>query len=167
MRKHIGALLNTLVQAGRKGGFIEPVKMHGAMTMTLRREDGSVEVLRKDNIIVSAGFDFIANVIGKAGSQPAAMGWIAVGTGAATPAAGDTALQTELVRQAATFSHTAGQQTFTFTTSFAAGVATGAITEAGVLNAASGGTLFDHVSFPVVNKGANDTLQCTFTFTMS
>jgi hypothetical protein len=41
------------------------------------------------------------------------------------------------------------------------------LTEAGVFNAASGGTMFDRVVFPVVNKGADDSLTAVFTFTMS
>ncbi len=42
-----------------------------------------------------------------------------------------------------------------------------AITEAGVFNAASAGSMFDRVVFPVVNKGADDSLTAVFTFTMS
>jgi len=56
---------------------------------------------------------------------------------------------------------------FTFTASFLAGDATGAITEAGVFNASSSGTMFDRVVFPVVNKGSDDSLTAVFTFTMS
>jgi hypothetical protein len=163
----IKKLLTQIARAAKEAGFIENTGMHGAMTLVLDREDGTREVFHKDNIIVSSGFDFIANAIGNSSSRPAVMGYIALGTSATAPAIGDTTLGTELVRQAATFAHTAGTQTFTFTTTFAAGVGTGAITESGVLNAASAGSLFDHVNFSVVNKGANDTLQVTFTFTMS
>ena len=53
------------------------------------------------------------------------------------------------------------------TTTFAAGAATAALTEAGVFNAASAGTMLDRVIFPVINKGAADTLQAVFTFTLS
>ena len=45
--------------------------------------------------------------------------------------------------------------------------ATGALTEAGVFNAASAGAMFDRVVFPVVNKGVDDSLTAVFTFTMS
>ncbi|MFM0095685.1 hypothetical protein PQQ87_08730 [Paraburkholderia nemoris] len=141
--------------------------VHGALTLILKREDGSNEVIHKDNIIVQNGFDFICDAIGNAGSRPACMGYIALGTGTATPAAGDTALGTEVSRLAATYAHTEGTQQFSFTATFNPGVATAALTEAGVFNAASGGTMFDHVSFPVVNKGANDTLTAVFTFTLS
>jgi hypothetical protein len=48
-----------------------------------------------------------------------------------------------------------------------AGDSTGALTEAGVFNAATGGIMLDRVVFPVVNKGADDSLTAVFTFTMS
>lgn len=119
------------------------------------------------NIIVNGGFDFVADAIGNSSSRPGVMGWIAVGTGTTAAASTQTALVTEIKRNASTYAHTAGTKVFTFTASYAAGDATGALTEAGVFNAASGGTMFDRVVFPVVNKGADDSLTAVFTFTMS
>lgn len=147
--------------------FLDGIKLHGSMTAILTKEDGTVETRFKDNIIVNAGFDFVADAIGKAASRPAVMSHIAVGTGVTAAAATQTALVTELVRQAATYAHTAGTKVFTFTMTLAAGVGTGAITEAGVFNAASAGTMLDRVVFAVINKAASDTLQVTFTFTMA
>ena len=132
----------------------------------LKHADGTVEHFEKDNLIVNGGFDFICNAIG-ATSQPTEMNYIAVGTGTTAAATTQTALVTELTRAAATYAHTAGTKVFTLTATFAAGVATGAITEAGVLNAASAGTMLDRVVFAVINKGADDTLTATFQFTLS
>jgi hypothetical protein len=145
----------------------ESMKLHGAITLMLKKANGDVETVHKDNIIVDVGFDFIANAIGKSSSRPGVMGWIALGTGTTAAAAGQTALVTEIDRNAATYAHTAGTKTFTFTADFAAGDATGAITEAGVFNASSSGIMLDRVVFPVVNKGADDSLTAVFTFTMS
>lgn len=145
----------------------ESMKLHGAITLMLKKANGDVETVHKDNIIVDVGFDFIADAIGKSASRPGVMGWIALGTGTTAAAAGQTALVTELDRNAATYAHTAGTKTFTFTADFAAGDATGAITEAGVFNASSSGIMLDRVVFPVVNKGADDSLTAVFTFTMS
>jgi len=85
--------------------------------------------------------------------RPAALGHIAVGT--------------EIARKAATYAHVAGTKVFSFEATFDPGEATGAITEAGVFNAAVAGTMLDRVVFAVINKGANDTLTQKFTFTMS
>jgi sugar (pentulose or hexulose) kinase len=141
-------------------------KLHGALTLTLFKADGTIDVTHKDNIIVNAGFDLICDALG-AVSRPASIGYIGVGTGVVAAAVADTALGTQTLRQAATYAHTAGTKVFTMTTTFAAGAATAALTEAGVFNAASAGTMLDRVIFPVINKGAADTLQAVFTFTLS
>lgn len=145
----------------------ESMQLHGAMTLIILRANGDTETIHKDNLIVNVGFDFIADAIGKSASRPSVMGYIALGTGTTAAAATQSALVTEIDRNAATYAHTAGTKTFTFTAEFLAGDATGAITEAGVFNAASAGIMFDRVVFPVVNKGADDSLTAVFTFTMS
>jgi hypothetical protein len=145
----------------------ESMQLSGAMTLIVARANGEFETVHKDNLIVNVGFDFIADVIGKAASRPNVMGYIALGTGTTAAAATQSTLVTELDRNAATYAHTAGTKTFSFTADFPAGDGTGAITEAGVFNAASGGIMLDRVVFPVVNKGADDSLTAVFTFTMS
>jgi hypothetical protein len=148
-------------------GHAEPVKVKGSMRAILKKGNGDIFVHAKDNIIVASGFDFMADAIGNSAARPACMGYIAVGTGTTAAAAGQTALLAETARQAANYAHTANTQVFSFSTTFNPGVATAAITEAGVLNAAAAGTLYDRVVFAVINKGANDTLTQTFNFTMS
>jgi hypothetical protein len=145
----------------------EDFNIHGSMTAVLTKPDGTVIVRRKDNLILSAGFDFIANAMCATTSRPNVMNVIGVGTGTTAAAASQTALVNQLLAQTATYAHTASTKTFTLTTTFAAGKATGAITEAAVMNATSSGTLLDRVVFSVINKGASDTLKVTFTFTMS
>lgn len=145
----------------------EGLKLHGSFTGVLRHADGSVEVRRKDNLILDVGFDFIANAIGAAASRPDVMGYTAVGTGTTETESSQVGLAAELARKAATFAHTAGTKVFTFTTMFAAGEATGAITEAGICNAASAGIFLDRVTFAVINKGSDDTYESHFQFTLS
>lgn len=146
---------------------IEKLKMHGAMELVLEKADGTIETRRKDNLIVDVGFDLICDALGRASGRPNVISHIAVGTGSAAVASNQTGLATEHSRLAATYAHTALTKVFTMTTTFPAGTATGALTEAGVFNAASGGTMLDRVVFAVINKGADDTLTVTFTFTLS
>lgn len=143
--------------------------LRGFSESMLLKGNGSIELRQIENGISDTGFSFIANSIGNraATGATAAMGWIAVGTGTTAFAAAQTALVTELNRQAATYAHTNLTKVFTFSASYAAGTATGAITEAGVFNASSAGTMLDRVVFSVINKGADDSLTQTFTFTMS
>ena len=160
-------MIKKLLGDSEQGDFDDRMKMHGSLSGILQREDGSVETFTKDNIVVDVGFDFIADAIGNAAARPACMGYIGVGTGTVAPVSGNIQLGTELLRKAATYAHTVGTKVFTFTAVFNPGEATGAITEAGVLNAANNGIMLDRVTFPVVNKGANDTFTAVFTFTMS
>ena len=141
--------------------------MKGTLFLEVFDKNGALkESIRKDNIIVNGGFDFICDAISNA-SRGAIMNYIAIGTGSTAPAATQTTLVTELVRQSATYAHTAGTKVFTLSTTYAAGTGTGAIVEAGVFNAASAGTMLDRVVFSVINKGADDTLTATFQFTLS
>lgn len=87
---------------------------------------------------------------------------MAVGTG--TP--GATTLGTEVDRNALT-SKTRANAVLTMEAEWAAGDATGALTEAGLFDASSSGNMWCSASFSVVNKGANDTLTITWTLTLS
>ena len=149
-------------------GYIEDLKLKGRMLLQIHDKDGNLKEERQpDNLIVDAGFDLICDAIGKSTSRPAVISHIAVGTGAVVPAAGDTTLGTEIARLAATYAHTGGTKIFDMSATFAAGTGTGAITESGILNAASTGTLLDRVTFAVVNKGSDDSMTVKFTFTLS
>lgn len=146
--------------------MVEGLQIHGAITAQLFKPDGSVVTVQKNNMIVNVGFDFIANAIGAISARPNVMRYIMVGTGTTAVSATQSQLTTQLAYKEATFSHLTSTKVFTFTTTFNPGEATGAITEAGVFNG-NGGTMFDRVTFSVINKGAEDTLKVTFTFTMS
>jgi hypothetical protein len=91
---------------------------------------------------------------------------MAVGSGVVAAGAGDTTLGTELGRIGLT-SNTASTNVVTHVATFGAGVGTGALTEAGILNASSGGTLLCRTVFSVVNKGASDSMTVTWTVTVS
>ena len=144
----------------------ETVGVRGFMQAVLRRKDGSVMYHAQPNLIVNGGWDLLCNVLGL-NSQPSDLTHIAVGTGTTAAAAAQTTLVTELARLTATYAHTAGTMSCTFTRNFGAGQGTGALTEAGLFNAASAGTMFNRVVFDVVNKQAGDTLAMTFTITFA
>ena len=146
---------------------MNPIHIKGHMSAELVHQNGEVERQEKDNIIVNVGFDFIANSMCLTENRPAAMQYIAIGTGTAPTADGQTLLGTVIAINNATYSHSALSKTFSLATTFGPGVGTGAITEAGVFNAASGGIMLDRVVFDPINKAANDTLNVHFTFTLS
>ncbi len=117
-----------------------------------------------DNIVVTAGKGYVASRMKDATAT--AMSHMAIGSGTTNPAAGDTALETELGRVALT-STAVSSNVVTYTATFAAGTGTGAVTEAGILNASSSGTLLCRTEFSVVNKGSADSMTITWTVTVS
>lgn len=128
----------------------------------LRDEYGNVKEVRSvTNTVTTSGKNGIADqiLLSPTLAKPTHM---AVGTG--TPAAN--ALGVELDRNAFT-SKLRANAVITVVGDWAAGDATGAITEAGWFDAASAGQMWVSASFAVVNKGAADTLQISWTLTIA
>jgi hypothetical protein len=141
----------------------EIVTLRGELLAILRGPDGRVrERVRRSNLIVTVGKNHMADQMSDSGET--AMSHLAIGTGTTAPVVGNTTLETEIAR-AALDSKTQNNNVVTYIATFGAGVGTGAITEAGLLNAAAAGTLLNRVTFAVINKGAADSLQLTFTVT--
>jgi len=118
------------------------------------------------NLVVTAGKYYIAQKMVATTNSPVSMGYMAIGTGTTTPAAGDTTLGTEGGRVALSAS-TVSNNTITYTATFPAGTGTGAVTEAGIFNASSSGTMLCHTTFPAVNKASGDTIAITWVVTVS
>ena len=116
------------------------------------------------NVVVTTGKGYIASRMKDATAT--AMSHMAIGTGTTAAAVGDTALVSEANRQALTSTAVSGGQV-TYSATFGNGQGTGALTEAAILNASSGGTMLCRTVFSVINKGANDTLAITWTVTVS
>jgi hypothetical protein len=140
------------------------IKVKGELKLTLTSPQGNVkhEVI-VPNLVVTAGKNFIAD---RLKNNTTVMSHMAIGTGSTAAAAGNTALGSEAGRVALT-SSTVTDNAVAYVGSFGAGTGTGAITEAGLLNASSNGTLLCRTVFSVINKGANDTLGITWTVTIS
>lgn len=144
---------------------VDDADVEDNVKIVLRGPDGEIKAEETiHNLIVTVGKNAIAEQLLAAPSiaKPTHM---AVGTGTTAAAAGDTALQTELDRNALTSKSRSGN-VVTLVGDWAAGDATGAITEAGLLNAGSGGDLYARAVFSVINKGAGDTLSITWTITV-
>lgn len=143
----------------------ETLKATGELTIVVKNDSGEVkQTLQVPNMVVTTGKNFISSRMKDATAT--AMSHMAIGTGTVAPAIGNTTLGTEVGRATLT-STTVTNNTIQYVATFAAGTGTGAITEAGVLNASSAGTLLCRTTFPVVNKAAGDTIAITWTVTIS
>lgn len=146
----------------------EAIKITGHVDIVVTDKDGVVKEKRSiKNLVVTAGKTFIASSMLKTTTNsPVAMSHMAVGSGTTAAAIGDTALGTQLARVALATATSSGA-VVTYTASFPAGTGTGAITEAGILNNSTGGTLLCRSVFSVVNKGSDDAMSITWTVTVS
>ena len=118
------------------------------------------------NLVVTTGKNYIASKMTATTNSPASMTHMAIGTGTTAAAITDTALQTQTGRVTLSGSAVANN-TITYTATFPAGTGDGAITEAGILNAPSAGTMLCRTTFPVVNKAAGDSIAITWIITVS
>ena len=138
----------------------DDLKMKGHLTIALNGET----VFDVPNIVVTTGKNFVASRIKDTTS--AAMSHMGIGTSSTAAVAGDTALGAEAARVALT-STTVTNNVVAYVASFPAGTGTGAITEAGLFNANTAGTMFCRTTFAVVNKGASDSMTITWSVTVS
>lgn len=124
--------------------------------------------LSVSNLVTNAGMAGVASRINGDGAE-AAFTYIGLGTGTTAANVTDTTLETEITtgggeRASATASRTTTDvtndtatliKTFSFTSSFA-------VTESGVLNAASSGVLLCRQVFSAINVANGDSLQVTW-----
>ncbi len=133
----------------------------GVLTIAVNNE----VVQETKNLVVTAGKKWVADRMKGTNS---AMSHMAIGTGSSSAVAGDTALGTELDRNALTTSGgTVSNNTITYECTWAAGDGTGGIKEAGIFDASTGGDMLARTVFSVVNKGSADSMTITWTITVS
>ena len=134
-------------------------KMTGALSIAINNQI----VAEVDNTVVNAGKAWVAQRMNNVNSV---MTHMAIGTSTAAINLSQTTLTTEIARVSLT-STTVNANSIVYVGTFPAGTGTGAITEAGTFDASSGGDMLCRTVFPVVNKGANDSMVITWTVTVN
>lgn len=145
----------------------EMIKATGQLKITVTAPDGSVKQEQEvKNLVVTTGLGYIASRMKDATAT--AMTHMAIGTGSTAAALANTGLGTESARVALT-STTVTANAVAYVATFPAGTPASltAITEAGLFNASSSGTMLCRTVFAAVNKDVNDTLSITWTVTIS
>lgn len=141
------------------------IKATGRLSVIVKDSDGNIKEERNiNNLVVTSGLGFIASRMKDA--SDAAMGYMAIGTGTTAAAAGDTGLGSELDRNALSSTTVTGNQ-IEYVATWSAGDGTGAITEAGLFNDPSAGTMLARTVFAVVNKDVNDSLSIAWTVSLT
>jgi hypothetical protein len=143
-------------------------KREGWAYIDVRDKDGNLKESRiVKNLITNAGLKGAADRLG--GISAAAFTYLALGTGTTAAAAGNTALETELSTlglsrvnaTVAAVTTTVTDDTLQLSNTFTV-TGTAAVTEAGILNAGSGGTLLSRLVFSAVNVINGDSLTVTY-----
>jgi hypothetical protein len=143
----------------------DTIKMTGDLKIVLTDENGQIKHEQEvKNLVVTVGKNFIASRMKD--TTDTAMTHMAVGSGNTAANVADTTLGTELGRVSLT-STTVTTNNVAYVATFPAGTGTGAVTEAGLFNASSSGTMLCRTVFSVINKGAADTLGITWTVTVN
>lgn len=146
----------------------ELAKLRGDFELLLFSPEGYLkDAIRKRNLIVTVGKAHVIDQLVNA--SQASMSHMAVGTGATAPVVGDTALGVELTRKvfdSKTQGTAPNDNQITYTTTYGSGEAVGALTEAGIFNASSGGIMLNRVTFDVKNKQSGDTMVINWTITI-
>jgi len=146
----------------------ENLKLSGQLNIVLKDKAGNIKDTREvKNLVVDAGLVFITSRM--TGTSKAVMSHMALGSGTTAAAAGQTDLVSVLGSREAIDSATltGSNKAVAYASSFEAGDATGAVTEAGIFNASSGGDMLCRTVFSVVNKAADDTMSITWTVTLA
>lgn len=148
---------------------IETLKLSGRLSIVVTDKDGGVKDTREiDNLVVNAGLAYIiSRMVGTAKNVMSHMG---LGAGTTAAAATDTDLESLLGSREALDSSTitgTDNNKVVYVATFEPGDSTGAVTEAGIFNASTGGDMLCHTVFPVINKQADDTVAVTWTITLT
>lgn len=138
--------------------------------VTFKHMNAAGEVISEqtvENLVVTTGLNHIAARMATTG-QPTQMTHMALGASSTAAALSDTALGSSLGRVALTTAGgTPSNNKVSYVATFGAGVATGAVVEAGIFNASTNGTMLCRTTFPVINKASTDSLAVTWEVTVS
>lgn len=147
---------------------LDQVTLTGALQVSI---NGTV-VREVNNLVVTAGKEWVTSRMGDASA--AVMSHMAIGIGTTAASVVDTTLESEVTRAALT---TAGGvvtgNAIVFQCTYAAddpnvtAPATTPVTEAGIFNDGATGVMLARTVFPVVNKGESDTMTVSWTVTIS
>lgn len=141
----------------------EKLTFGATMTAELVREGKVVDTRTVHNMVVNAGYDLVCDLLANP-TTPNIIGYVGVGTGTSPTTDVMTALGSEWgTRVSTTYSHTPGTTLLTLSCTIPAHTGSMvALTESGLFNAATSGTMFDRVTFTAINKEAADTVNIRY-----
>lgn len=149
----------------------EKVKATGKVTFQLFDKDGKLKQEKTvNNLVVTSGLNWIAARM-KTSGIPDQMSHMAIGESSTVPSVAQTNLLSPLTPRVAltVAGGTVADSKVTYSATFPGGGTgiAGAVTEAGIFNALTGGTMLCRTTFDVINKSADDSLGVTWEVTIN
>lgn len=144
----------------------DSLKVTGEVNIKIFDSNGVLKKeINKSNLVVSTGKNFIASRIAKNDSVP--MSHMAVGSGGSQLAVlADATLVNQLARIPIA-TPTVQNNVITFTGVFGPTFGTGMISEAGIFNSPSTGTMLCRTTFPEVEKQEDDIIAISWSITIN
>lgn len=145
----------------------ESISVKGEVSIVVTDKDGNIKETRDvPNLIVSSGKNHIAariaNLLVGSGQEGYLISHLGFGTSTVVPSLSDTTLFAQLgTRSVVALAHTITTNTVVVTASYVG--YTGSLTEAGLFNAATGGTMICRTTFGAVPIIPTDTLAISWT----
>lgn len=148
----------------------ELIKATGELEITVYNSNNEIkEQVVVPNMVVTSGKEAIADRL--IDTSTAVMSHMAIGTdnGTILPLAASNTNLGNIAGSRITFSGSPSRTgaVVTYSATFGPGVSTGAITEAGIFNASTGGDMLCRTIFPVVNKEAGDSMTINWNVTIN
>lgn len=148
---------------------IESAMVRGELDIVVYGPDGGIRDERSiDNLVVNSGLSHITSRM--ISSDAAVMTHLGVGSDETAQAATDVDLGSQIDARS-TFDEVlrggSADQEISYVATFNEGESTGAISEAGIFNGETGGTMLCRTTFPVINKQAEDSMIITWKVILS
>jgi hypothetical protein len=149
--------------------IIDNLGLAGRLNIVLTDANGNIKDERTvKNLVVNSGLGYITDRM--TANTTSVMSHMGVGSDNTSVDPADTDLGTLVgSRKALDSDNRSGSdnESIVYIATFDPGEATGALTEAGIFNASTSGVMLCRTVFSVINKAAGDTLQITWTITLS
>ncbi len=152
-----------------QGQLYEPIKLLGAIRMQMTDLKGNVLLEKSfNNLAVTQGRSWVLGQIESVNIVTSqTISYLAIGSSTVAPTTGDTALGSEVVRNAigtfVTSSLTQNPPNFSALVSFATNQGNTTLAECGLFNSSSGGTMLAHATFSSFVKATSNILNLTYT----
>ena len=143
------------------------IKLTGCLDIVLTDALGNIKEKRHvPNTVVTGGKELIAERLVTQSISIGHMTHMALGSSNSSPANAG-AVDIVLVGTRQTLTPSRSGAIITYQCTFGPTVSTGTIQEAGIFNAATGGTMLCRTVFGTITKGASDTLAISWTVTIN